>query len=212
MARLCSFQVVTGVNCGCKRGFTDCVALNRCDSDINSHLQKHRLSTENVCEKDLILARAGLLELTEKQVKNMTVCPAHRFTLGKYWHSPKTCQNSKCNEKFSVRSWAVRDTKTPCGIQKHHGKKTAGGDWSTCNKFQASQGNKSYSRWFAYVLALKILFCSHCIPTSFSYEPFHEWALHGCLVWRLSETRPPWNIVCFEYYTKLTLSKFVHFL
>ena len=46
----------------------------------------------NVCEKDLILARAGLLELTEEQVKNMTLCPAHRFTLGKYWQAPKTCQ------------------------------------------------------------------------------------------------------------------------
>ena len=36
---------------------------------------------ENVCEKDLILARAGLLELTEEQVKNMTVSPAYRFSL-----------------------------------------------------------------------------------------------------------------------------------
>ena len=31
------------------------------------------------------------------------------LTLGKYWQSPKTCQHSKCNEKFSVRSCAVRD-------------------------------------------------------------------------------------------------------
>ena len=44
MAGLCSFQIVTGVTCGSRRGFTDCVALNRCDGDINSHLQKHRLS------------------------------------------------------------------------------------------------------------------------------------------------------------------------
>ena len=80
MAGLCSFQVVAAFTCGGRRGFTDCVALNRCDGDINSHLQKHRLSRENVCEKDLILARAGLLELTDEQVKNMTVRPAHRFT------------------------------------------------------------------------------------------------------------------------------------
>ena len=145
----------------------------------------------------------------------MTVCPAHRFTLGKYWQSPKTCHNSKCSEKFSVRSCVVRDeceltvcvlwdTKTSWQKNGHR-----------CNKFQASPGNKSYSRCFAYLLALKILFCSHCIPTSFSHEPFHEWALHGCLVWRLSETFPQWNIVCSEYYTKFnttTLSKFAHFL
>ena len=110
MAGLCSFQVVTGVTRGSRRGFTDCVALNRCDGDISSHLQKHCLLRENVCEKDLILARAGLLELTEEQVKNMTVWrSANRFTLGKYWQSPKTCQHSKCHEKFFVRSCAGRD-------------------------------------------------------------------------------------------------------
>jgi len=66
--------------------------LNSCDGDISSHLRNHHLSRENVCEKDLILARAGLLELTEEQVKNSMVCPAHRFTLGRYWQAPKTCQ------------------------------------------------------------------------------------------------------------------------
>ena len=74
------------------RGFTECVPLNSCNGDISSHLQNHHPSKENVCEKNLILARAGLLELTEEQVKNMTVCPAHRFTLGKYWQAPKNCQ------------------------------------------------------------------------------------------------------------------------
>ena len=102
MAGSCSFSAVTGGACGSSRGFTDCVALNSCDDDISSHLQKHHLSRENVCEKDLILARAGLLELTEEQLKNMTVCPAHRLTLGKYWQAAKTCQ-----------------------YPKHHGKKTA---------------------------------------------------------------------------------------
>ena len=29
----------------------------------------------------IILARAGLLELTEEQVKNMAVCPVHRLPL-----------------------------------------------------------------------------------------------------------------------------------
>ena len=85
MARLCSFSAVTGGTCGSSRGFTDCVARNSWDGDVSSHLQNHHLSRENVREKDLILARAGLLELTEEHVKNMTVCPAHRFTLGKYW-------------------------------------------------------------------------------------------------------------------------------
>ena len=66
MTESCSFSAVTAGACGSSRGFTDCVALNSCDDDISSHLQKHHLSSENVCEKDLILARAGLLELTEE--------------------------------------------------------------------------------------------------------------------------------------------------
>jgi len=63
----------TRLKCGSCRGFTECVSLNSCDGDISSHLRNHHLSRENVCEKDLILARAGLLELTEEQVKNMMV-------------------------------------------------------------------------------------------------------------------------------------------
>jgi len=102
MAGLCSFSAVTSGMGESSPGFTECVALNSCDSDISSHLQNRHLSRENVREKDQILARAGLLELTEEQVKNMTVCPAHRSTLGKYWQAPKTCQ-----------------------YPKHHGKKTA---------------------------------------------------------------------------------------
>ena len=102
MAGSCSFSAVTSGTCGSSRGFTECVALNSCDGDISWHLQNHHPSRESVCEKDLILARAGLRELTEEQVKNMTVCPAHRFTLGNYWQAPKTCQ-----------------------YPKHHGKKTA---------------------------------------------------------------------------------------
>ena len=78
IAGSCSFSAVTSGTCGSGRGSTDFVALNIFDGDISSHFTKHHLSRENVCEEDLILARAGLLELTE-QVKNMTVFPAHPF-------------------------------------------------------------------------------------------------------------------------------------
>ena len=61
------------------------MCLNSCNADISSHQMNHHLSRENVCEMDLILARVGLLELTDDQIKNMTVCPVHRYTLGKYW-------------------------------------------------------------------------------------------------------------------------------
>ena len=67
------------MTCESRRGFADYVALNWCDGVFSSHLQKLHLSRENVREKDLILARVGILELTEEQVKSMTVCPAHHF-------------------------------------------------------------------------------------------------------------------------------------
>ena len=102
MAGFCSFSATIGGKCGSSRGYTECMALNDCDSDISSHLANHHLSRENTCETDLIPARAGLLELTEEQIKNMMVCPAHRFTLGKYWQAPKTCQYPRHHGKKSA--------------------------------------------------------------------------------------------------------------
>ena len=46
-------------------------------------------------EKDLISARVGLLEITEERIEKMTVCPAHRHGLGKYWQAPKTSQDPR---------------------------------------------------------------------------------------------------------------------
>ena len=102
MEGFCSFSAITGGKCGVSRGNTECIALNSCDGDIGLHLANHHLSRENVRERDLILARAGLLELSEEQIKNMTVCPAHRFSLGKYWQAPKTCQYPRHQGKKTV--------------------------------------------------------------------------------------------------------------
>ena len=102
MEGFCSFSAITGGKCGFSRGNTECIALNSCDGDIGLHLANHHLSRENVRERDLILARAGLLELSEEQIKNMTVCPAHRFSLGKYWQAPKTCQYPRHQGKKTV--------------------------------------------------------------------------------------------------------------
>ncbi|KAL9951829.1 hypothetical protein ACROYT_G044564 [Oculina patagonica] len=68
MAGFCSFSAILGGKCESSRGHTDCIALNDCDGDISLHLANHHLSRENSCERDLILARAGLLELTEEQI------------------------------------------------------------------------------------------------------------------------------------------------
>ena len=65
-----------------------------------NHLRRCHLSRENVSEIDLILARAGMFDLIASKVKEMTVCPKHRDSLGRYWQAPRTCQYIKHTEKF----------------------------------------------------------------------------------------------------------------
>ena len=93
MAALCSFSSITRSKCESSRGCKESVHLNGCNANISTHLIKHHLLRESVSEKDPIFARAGLLEITEEQMQKMTVCPAHRHGLGKYWQAPKTCRS-----------------------------------------------------------------------------------------------------------------------
>jgi len=104
MAGLCSSTVTSGT-CGSSRGFTECVALNSCDGDISSRLQNHHPSRENVCEKDLILARAGLLELTEEQVKNINGLSSLSLYPGKVLAGPKDLPVSKTSWQENCGDW-----------------------------------------------------------------------------------------------------------
>ncbi|CAH3171679.1 unnamed protein product, partial [Porites evermanni] len=71
---------------------------------------------------DLILARAGLLELTNDQIKNVTVCLVHRYTLGKYWQAPKTCQYPKHQgKKMAIAGTDVVNFKTAREIKNIFG-------------------------------------------------------------------------------------------
>ena len=82
------------------------------------------LPRENVCEMDLVLAGAGLLELTDDQIKNMTVCPVHHYTLGKYWQAPKTCQYPKHHrKKMAIARTHVINFKTAREIKNIFGVK-----------------------------------------------------------------------------------------
>ena len=81
---------ISGGKCESSRGDTDLIPFfDWCNSDIHAHLIKHHLLRESLSEKELTLARAGLLEITEEQIEKMTVFPAHRHGLGKYWQAPK---------------------------------------------------------------------------------------------------------------------------
>ena len=88
----CSFSVILNEHCGPNRGEEKIVFLHECVHEISNHLRRYHLSRENVTEVDLILARAGLFDLSARKVKEMTVCPKHRNNLGRYWQAPRTCQ------------------------------------------------------------------------------------------------------------------------
>ena len=68
--------------------------------EISNHLRRCHLSREHVTEIDLILARTGLFDLTASKVKEMTVCPKHRNSLGSYWQAPRMCQYPEHTGKF----------------------------------------------------------------------------------------------------------------
>ena len=118
-AALCSFSSITRSKCESSRGCKESVHLNGCNANISTHLIKHHLLRESVSEKDPIFARAGLLEITEEQMQKMTVCPAHRHGLGKYWQAPKTCQYPRREGKKSeIFGTHVINFKTASEIKK----------------------------------------------------------------------------------------------
>ena len=82
--KTCSFSVILNKHCGPKRGEGKIIFLCNCGHEISNQLRKCHLSRENVTEIDLILARAGLFDLSASNVKQMTVCPKHRNNLRRY--------------------------------------------------------------------------------------------------------------------------------
>ena len=88
MVKRCSLNAAAGNDCGPNRGLEEFIKLNSCIDDITAHLAKCHLSKEHVQERDLILARAGLCFLGEKQIECMTICRRHRHPFGKFWRPP----------------------------------------------------------------------------------------------------------------------------
>ena len=108
MAALWLFSSISGGKCESSRGGTDLVLFfDWCNSDIHAHLIKHHLLRESLSEKELILARAGLLEITEEQIEkneslssssswarkvvasaeNLPVSKTRRKKIGDFWNT-----------------------------------------------------------------------------------------------------------------------------
>ena len=86
----CSFWSVDSP-CGAEGvGLRICPLLS-CRQDIESHLvtlglgSKHGATGSKIPEADLILNRAGKLDVPEDEKRGMTVCPRHRKNLTTDW-------------------------------------------------------------------------------------------------------------------------------
>ena len=71
--------------CGKSRGVTESVRLEDCTESVTNHLNKCHLSREILTENQLILARAGISDLSISKFSELMICPKHRHTLGKHW-------------------------------------------------------------------------------------------------------------------------------
>ena len=123
MERYCSFQSICGAgSCGPSRGSTDLVSINKCVDDISIHLANLHLSRDSISEKGLILARAGLSNLSALDLESMNICPKHRHGFGKYWRPPKSCRYPGHTGKKGKAGKYVINSKIAAEIRSLYGK------------------------------------------------------------------------------------------
>lgn len=91
MESQCSFSKILPA-CGNLCGSTALVLLKDCRDEISGHLQSVHLSTSNLLESELILARAGMFGISDEKVSKMVICSKHRRYLGKGWRPLRSCQ------------------------------------------------------------------------------------------------------------------------
>jgi len=73
-------------------GTSGIISLLQCNDFIECHLASIHLSRETITEGQFILARAGLFDLDESLVAQMSVCAKHRYTYGTFWRPRTACQ------------------------------------------------------------------------------------------------------------------------
>lgn len=92
MESSCSFFGIGSISCGEARGIDKVWKLSECQVEISTHLSTYGLSRSKLTEGQLILARAGLFDLSSEQINSMTICAGHRFKLGRFWRALRSCQ------------------------------------------------------------------------------------------------------------------------
>ena len=93
MDNLCSFNGISLTVCGECRAESDITPIEQCDENIQSRLSSCHLTRSRFKDYELILTRAGLFDHLDEEIRSMTLCPNHRYNLGRYWRPRLTCQH-----------------------------------------------------------------------------------------------------------------------
>ena len=119
MENTCSFLSIVGGQCGHDRRdrnrAKECFPLLSCQRDVTGHKAMFAFHSID-SEVELILARASI-SFSPQNIDQMTVCPAHRASLGIGWtrrvpdsshHSEDICKRPKADRGLSkAGSYAV---------------------------------------------------------------------------------------------------------
>ena len=105
-----------------KEGITELVRLAECNDSVANHLSSCHLSREILTKNEIILARAGVFELSSAKVSDMSICPKKCHTLEKYWKQRKPCQYpTHRGGKKAIKSRDVLNVSMSKKIMKLHG-------------------------------------------------------------------------------------------
>ena len=108
----CFMLFKDGAGCEERMGQSNLEHLVNCSQDVSAHLRRYHLSKECLSECDLILLRAGFLNMATSQLESMLVCSRHRRNLGVYWRAKTVCQypehkgtqeRAKCDRTFTLK-------------------------------------------------------------------------------------------------------------
>ena len=108
----CFMLFKDGAGCEERMGQSNLEHLVNFSQDVSAHLRRYHLSKECLSECDLILLRAGFLNMATSQLENMLVCSRHRRNLGVYRRAKTVCQypehkgtqeRAKCDRAFTLK-------------------------------------------------------------------------------------------------------------
>lgn len=123
----CSFSQYSRITCNTNfntKPSSQICSFNSCRDNIDAHLSQIRINPSSLCnEQELVKFRAGLFE---HETDQFTICPNHRYYLGKGWKASKlcmlkpplqTCNGKRKIEKATVTVQQSRDILEQFGIR-----------------------------------------------------------------------------------------------